>query len=42
VGYTFYLNDKVSIEPAVYADFGMNDFRNGTNAGLKIAFGLYK
>jgi hypothetical protein len=42
VGYTFYLNDKVSIEPALYADFGMNDFRNGTNAGLKIAFGLYK
>ena len=42
VGYTFYLNDKVSIEPAVYADFGLNDFKNGTNAGLKIAFGLYK
>lgn len=42
VGYTFYLNDKVSIEPAVYADFGLNDFKNGTNAGLKIGIGLYK
>lgn len=42
VGYTFYLNDKISIEPAIYADFALNDFKNGTNAGLKIGIGLYK
>ena len=42
VGYTFYLNNKVSVEAALYADFGLNDFKNGTNAGLKIGFGLYK
>ena len=42
VGYTFYLNDKISLEPALYADFGLNDFKNGTSAGLKIGIGLYK
>lgn len=42
VGYTFYLNDKISLEPALYADFALNDFKNGTSAGLKIGIGLYK
>lgn len=42
VGYTFYLSNKVSIEPAIYADFALNDFKNGTNAGLKIGIGLYR
>lgn len=42
VGYTFYINDKVSIEPVLYADFGLNDFKNGTSAGLKIGIGIYK
>ncbi len=41
VGYTFFINNKVSIEPALYADFCMNDFKNGTSAGLKIGIGLY-
>ncbi len=41
VGYTFFINGKVSIEPAVYADFCMNDFKKGTSAGLKIGIGLY-
>ncbi len=41
VGYTFYLNKKISIEPALYADFCLNDFKNGTSAGLKIGIGLY-
>ncbi len=41
VGYTFFINGKVSIEPALYADFCMNDFKNGTSAGLKIGIGLY-
>lgn len=42
VGYTFYLSDKISLEPAFYADFALNDFNNGTSAGLKIGIGLYK
>lgn len=42
VGYTFYLTDMISLEPAIYADFALNDFKNGTNAGLKIGIGLYK
>ena len=42
IGYTFYLSDKISLEPAVYADFALNDFKNGTSAGLKIGIGLYK
>lgn len=40
-GYTFYLNNKVSLEPAIYADLCMNDFKNGTSVGLKIGVGLY-
>lgn len=40
-GYTFYLNNKVSLEPAIYADLCMNDFKNGTSVGLKIGIGLY-
>lgn len=42
VGYTFFLSDKISLEPAIYADFALNDFKNGTSAGLKIGIGLYK
>ncbi len=41
VGYTFFINRKVSIETALYADFCMNDFDNGTSAGLKFGIGLY-
>jgi hypothetical protein len=40
-GYTFYLNNKVSIEPALYADLCMNDFKYGTSVGLKVGVGLY-
>lgn len=42
VGYTFFLSKNVSLEPAVYADFCLNDFSNGTSAGLKIGIGLYR
>ena len=41
VGYTFFLNKNISIEPALYADFALSDFKNGTSAGLKIGIGLY-
>ncbi|MBO4661495.1 MAG: outer membrane beta-barrel protein [Bacteroidaceae bacterium] len=41
VGYTFYLNHYVSLEPAIYCDLGLNEIKYGTNFGLKIGIGLY-
>lgn len=41
VGYCFYLNHYVSIEPAVYADFCLNKFSEATSFGLKIGVGFY-
>ena len=41
VGYTFYLNRWISLEPALYCDLALNDVKYGTNAGLKIGIGLY-
>lgn len=41
VGYCFYLNDHVSIEPAVYCDMCLNHFKDFTKIGLKIGFGYY-
>lgn len=41
VGYTFYLNHWISLEPALYCDLALNDVKYGTGAGLKIGIGLY-
>ena len=41
VGYCFYLNDHVSIEPAVYVDMCLNHFSDYTKLGLKVSFGYY-
>lgn len=41
VGYCFYLNDHVSIEPAVFLDMSMNHFSDFTKVGLKVSFGYY-
>ena len=41
VGYCFYLNDHVSIEPSVYVDMCMNHFKDFTRFGLKVSFGYY-
>lgn len=41
VGYCFYLNDRVSIEPAVYCDMCLNHFKDFTKIGFKIGFGYY-
>lgn len=41
VGYCFYLNDHVSLEPAVYCDMCLNHFKDFTKVGLKIGFGYY-
>ncbi len=41
VGYCFYLNDHVSIEPALYLDMSLNHFKDFTKVGLKVGFGYY-
>lgn len=41
VGYCFYLNNHVSIEPSVYCDMCMNHFKDFTKVGFKIGFGYY-
>lgn len=41
VGYCFYLNDRVSIEPSVFVDMCLNHFKDYTKVGLKISFGYY-
>ena len=41
VGYCFYLNDHVSIEPSVFVDMCFNHFKDYTKFGLKLSFGYY-
>lgn len=41
VGYCFYLNHYVSLEPAVYYDISMNHFSDFSSVGLRIGFGFY-
>lgn len=41
VGYAFYVNHYITIEPAVYYNMSLNDFSNGSKVGLKIGLGFY-
>ncbi len=41
VGYCFYLNDHVSLEPAIFCDFALNEFKDFTKIGLKVGFSYY-
>lgn len=41
VGYCFFLNQHVTIEPAVYYDLCMNKFSEGSTVGLKVGFGFF-
>ena len=41
VGYCFYLNHYVSIEPAVYYDLCLNKYSEGSRVGLRLGFGYY-
>lgn len=41
VGYCFYVNHYLSIEPSVYYDVCLNDFKNGSKVGLKIGASFY-
>lgn len=40
-GYCFYLNQHVSIEPAIYFEPCLNKFSDGTRVGFKIGLGFY-
>lgn len=41
LGYTFFINDKITIEPAVYYDQSLKDHSNCSTVGLKVGLGVY-
>lgn len=41
VGYCYYLNQHVSIEPAIYFEPCLNKFSDGTKVGFKFGLGFY-
>ena len=41
VGYCFYVNHFISLEPSVYAHLGLNDFNCGSAIGLRLGVGFY-
>ena len=40
-GYSFYFNDYISIEPAVYYRMSLNHFSDGSEVGVKVGVGFY-
>lgn len=41
VGYAFFVNQYVTIEPAVYYNMSFNDFSDSSKVGLRIGVGFY-
>ena len=41
VGYTFFLGEHVTIEPAAYVKMSFNDFKGTTTIGLRLGFGYF-
>lgn len=41
VGYAFFLNNHVTIEPALYYKMSLHDFSGNSTVGLRIGFGYY-
>lgn len=41
IGYTFYLNHYISIEPALYYKMSTNDFSDGSTVGFRLGLGYY-
>ena len=41
LGYSYFINDKVTIEPAVYYDQSIHNHKEYSTIGLKIGAGLY-
>lgn len=41
IGYTFYINHYLAIEPAIYTKMSLNHISEGSEFGLKIGLGFY-
>ena len=41
VGYAFFLNDAVTVEPAIYYDQSFKNHKDFSTIGLKIGVGIY-
>ena len=41
VGYAFYVNHFIAIEPSVYYNMSFNDFSDSSKVGLRIGLGFY-
>ena len=41
LGYTFYLNHYVAIEPQVFYKVSVNDFTGGSEVGMRLGLGYY-
>lgn len=41
IGYAFFLNDRVTIEPAIYYKMSLHDFSNNSTVGARLGFGFY-
>lgn len=41
IGYAFFINEYLTIEPAVYYRMSLNDFSDGSTVGLKVGLGFY-
>lgn len=41
VGYAFFVNHFITIEPSVYYKMSLHDFSNNSSVGLKIGLGFY-
>ena len=41
VGYCFYVNHFLSLEPSLYYNISLNDFSDSSKVGLKLGLGFY-
>ena len=41
IGYAFYLNHYLTVEPSVYYKMSMHDFSDNSSVGLRIGLGYY-
>lgn len=41
VGYTFFINQYLTIEPSLYYNLSLNDFADGSKVGVRLGLGFY-
>jgi len=41
LGYAFFLSRTVTIEPELYYDMSLKDFKNNSGVGFRVGFGIY-